>query len=63
MFFGCLIPWLAHNITKDLLTNYDPLFVSTNSRIPNEMIYLSKNMYAMCVDDVLDVEIALVIFE
>lgn len=56
-----LTPWPAYNAAQNLFTNCAPLSTTTNSKILNGTIQLSRDVSAMCVDDVLDEGMVLVI--
>lgn len=59
----CLAPRSGHNIAKNLFTNCGPSSVSTNAEIPSGTIQLPRNISAMCVDNVLDMETGPITFE
>lgn len=54
----CLTPRKVFNVAKNFLVNCSPLSVSKNVRMPYGRSQRSNKKFAMCVDVVLDVDIA-----
>lgn len=50
-----LTPECPHTSAKKLLTNFDPISINRYVGIPNGTIQKSEKMFAICLDDVLEI--------